>query len=115
MKWQDTVPELKTYLVGIYVVGIPLALFSLTATGNNYSSQWALLTVAVLFVATVGVRLPKTDAAVISMGDVFTILALIQFGPGPALVVPVKQTVPYRASFEHVGLFEECRMRRRSR
>ena len=31
------------------------------------------------------------------------------------LVVPVKQTVPYRASFEHVGLFEECRMRRRSR
>ena len=32
-----------------------------------------------------------------------------------SLVVPVKQTVPYRASFEHVGLFEECRMRRRSR
>ena len=86
MKWQDTAPELKTYLLGIYIVSIPLAVLSLTARRNSYTSQWALLTIAVLFVATVGVRLPKTDAAVISMGDVFTILALVQFGPGPALV-----------------------------
>ena len=42
-------------------------------------------------------------------------LVAISIAPHEKLVVPVKQTVPYRASFEHVGLFEECRMRRRSR
>ena len=34
----------------------------------------------------VNVRLPRTASAVISMGDVLTILALINFGPGPALL-----------------------------
>lgn len=85
MKWQNIEPGLKKYLLGIYIVGAPLALLCLFAPGTKFTPQWAFLTLAVLFVATVGVRLPKTDSALISMGDVFTILALTEFGPGPAL------------------------------
>ena len=57
-----------------------LRLFSLNPDRGLY------LTFASLFVATVSVRLPKTTSVVISMGDVLTILALMHFGPGPALV-----------------------------
>ena len=43
---------------------------------------------------------------------------LLQFGTvalDPALVVPVKQTVTYRASFGHVELFQEYRKPLRSK
>src|SRR5206468_9840387 len=51
----------------------------------EYGSVWLLFTVASLFVATIGLRLPQVPSVVVSMGDVFTVLALIYFGPGPAL------------------------------
>jgi diguanylate cyclase (GGDEF)-like protein/putative nucleotidyltransferase with HDIG domain len=52
---------------------------------NSYSTEWFLLTLVSIFVATISIRLPKLSA-VISMGDVFVILILMRFGAGPALL-----------------------------
>src|ERR1051326_2897318 len=53
---------------------------------RQYSLSWLLLSAFSLFMASINLRLPQTAVVVISMGDVFTILALMYFGPGPALV-----------------------------
>jgi len=53
---------------------------------GTYTLSWVFLTMASVFVASINVRLPRTTTVVISMGDVFTILALMYFGSGPALV-----------------------------
>jgi diguanylate cyclase (GGDEF)-like protein/putative nucleotidyltransferase with HDIG domain len=68
----------------VYLAAIPFAFLCLNST-NNYSFEWASLALTAVFVATINVRLPKLSV-VISMGDVFIILILIQFGPGPALI-----------------------------
>ena len=86
MHWRQLKTPAKRYLVGVYVVGAVLAIGSFLSSSNRFTSDWLYLTFASLFVATVSVRLPKTTSVVISMGDVLTILALMHFGPGPALV-----------------------------
>src|SRR5215471_13670417 len=68
----------------VYLTAIPFAFVCLSSP-NDYSFEWASLALTSLFVATINVRLPKLSV-VISMGDVFIILILMQFGPGPALV-----------------------------
>lgn len=68
----------------VYLASIPFALVCLSSP-NDYSFEWASLALTSLFVATINVRLPNLSV-VISMGDVFIILILIQFGPGPALI-----------------------------
>jgi PAS domain S-box-containing protein len=85
MKWVRLSLSGKAFLLGMYLVAVPsaYACFVLPAT---YSLPWFLLTSASVFVASVNLRLPKTESVVISMGDVFTILSLMHFGAGPALV-----------------------------
>src|SRR5438094_10499144 len=85
MRWYDLSPACKRYLLAVYTLAVPLAALCL-AGPNSYPAEWVLLTLISLFVATVNVRLPSMSS-VISMGDVFTILALTQFGPGPALIM----------------------------
>src|SRR5437867_10776740 len=85
MRWHDLSPAFKRYLLTVYTLATPLAVLCLAAP-NSYPVEWVLLTLISLFVATVNVRLPSISS-VISMGDVFTILALTQFGPGPALIM----------------------------
>jgi diguanylate cyclase (GGDEF)-like protein/putative nucleotidyltransferase with HDIG domain len=68
----------------VYLAAVPFAALCITAH-NAFSLDWLLLALASLFVATINVRLPRLSV-VISMGDVFIIVILIQFGPGPALV-----------------------------
>ena len=72
-------------MLGIYLLGASLSLASLRLATNTFEDDWLFLTVAAVFIAPINVRLP-TASRIISMGDVLTILALIEFGPGPALV-----------------------------
>jgi diguanylate cyclase (GGDEF)-like protein/putative nucleotidyltransferase with HDIG domain len=74
----------RLYLFAIYLCAVPAAFVCFEGT-NTYSVSWIFLTVASVLVATISIRLP-TLSVVVSMGDVFTILALIHFGPGPALI-----------------------------
>src|SRR5207247_10989502 len=85
MRWKDLSLACKWYLITIYALATPTIIFCL-AGPNTYSTEWVLLTLISLFVSTVNVRLP-TISSVISMGDVFTILALTEFGPGPAVIL----------------------------
>src|SRR5262245_49503336 len=83
VRWQEQSIVRRLYSVVVYVAAIPFAASCLRSSGD-YSSQWLLLTIISLSVATISVRLPKLSVA-ISMGDVFIILLLMKFGPGPAL------------------------------
>jgi diguanylate cyclase (GGDEF)-like protein/putative nucleotidyltransferase with HDIG domain len=69
----------------IYALSVPATAYCLTL-GSPLTFQWAFLTLASVFVATINVRLPKISS-VVSMGDVFVILSLIYFGTGPALLM----------------------------
>src|SRR5207237_3768848 len=83
MHWQQRSLAFRVYLLAVYVIAIPMSVVCLTAR-NDFSLQWFFLAASSVFLATINVRLPKLPA-VISMGDVFIILILMQFGPGPAL------------------------------
>src|SRR5437867_7100275 len=84
MHWQQQSRSCRIYLGAAYLVSVPFAVLCFRAP-NEFSLQWAILAVTSIFVATINIRLPNLSA-VISMGDVFIILILIRFGPGPALV-----------------------------
>src|SRR5262245_59115995 len=84
MKWAHLSSACRMYLSALYVISVPFA-YLCFKTPSPYPLIWVLLTLTSVFVSTVNVRLPKISS-VISMGDVFTILALTQFGPGPALI-----------------------------
>jgi diguanylate cyclase (GGDEF)-like protein/putative nucleotidyltransferase with HDIG domain len=72
------------YLISVYLLSVPFAFFCLTAR-NQFSFKWLLLAALSVFVATINIRLPRLSVA-IGMGDVFIILILMRFGPGPALL-----------------------------
>src|SRR5438874_2361167 len=84
MRWQEQSRSCRIYLGAAYLASVPFAVLCFTAP-NEFSFQWAVLTLSSIFVATINIRLPNLSA-VISMGDVFIILILIRFGPGSALV-----------------------------
>src|SRR5439155_14447522 len=84
MKWSEQTRTFKVYLSSIYVLALPLAVLCFTTPGT-FGPAWLFLTITSVFVATINVRLPKISS-VISMGDVFVILALLQFGAAPALI-----------------------------
>src|SRR5262245_4128802 len=84
MNWNQLSLACRSYLALTYLLSVPFAILCFRL-GGHYSVAWGLLSLTSAFVATVNVRLPKISS-VISMGDVFTILALTQFGPGPALI-----------------------------
>ena len=85
MKWENLSFVCRAYLLLINAVAIPVAFFCFRSNGT-YIWSWFLLTVASLFIAVVALNLPELPAVVISMGDVFTFLALVEFGSGPALI-----------------------------
>jgi diguanylate cyclase (GGDEF)-like protein/putative nucleotidyltransferase with HDIG domain len=84
MRWQEQSSSFRLYLLGINIAAVPFAFLCFKA-GGEFSFQWLLFTVISLFVATINIRLPKLSA-VISMGDVFIILVLMEFGAAPALI-----------------------------
>lgn len=84
MRWTEQSRFSRLYLLTVYVASIPFTVLCFKAT-NDFSFQWLFLALASVFIATVNVRLPKLSV-VVSMGDVFIILILVQFGPGPALI-----------------------------
>ena len=84
MRWNQQPRNCRAYLVGVFLLSLPAAIYSFTQPAL-FGPEWAVLTFASVFVATINVRLPKISS-VISMGDVFVILSLLYFGPGPALV-----------------------------
>jgi hypothetical protein len=84
MNWSDLPTRCKAYLATIYALGIPFAYLCFKEE-HNFTVTWFLFTVASFFVASINLHLPQTPSVLISMGDVFTVLALVHFGPGPAL------------------------------
>src|SRR5262249_44138848 len=85
MHWRDLPVKCKVYVIFMYGLALPLAFVTLHK-GGQYGLTWFLFTLASLFVATINVNLPQLPSVVVSMGDVFTILALIHFGAAPALL-----------------------------
>ena len=85
MRWNQEARTFKAYLSVVYSLSLPAVVYCLTQPGQ-FSSEWIVLTFVSAFVATINVRLPKISS-VISMGDVFVILSLLNFGPGPTLVM----------------------------
>src|SRR5215470_4491507 len=84
VRWQQQSRACQLYLLGVYLASIPFAFLCFRGK-NDFSIQWLLFTIISVFVATINVRLPKLSA-VISMGDVFIIFILMEFGAGAALV-----------------------------
>jgi hypothetical protein len=84
MAWKKQSFPSRVFLVGIYLFAIPTTLNAFLSSGS-YSIPWLLLTLFSIPVAIVGVRLPGISS-VISLADIFIFLALIYFGPGPALI-----------------------------
>src|ERR1051326_1239586 len=84
MKWRELPPLCRVYLSAVYCASIPFAL-SCFWSSNSFPVLWLLLTLTSAFGSTINVRFPKISS-VISMGDVFIILSLTQFGAGPALI-----------------------------
>lgn len=85
LKWRELSRPSKAYLLSVYIAAIPCGYACLSLPGT-YSLPWVFLTLVSLFVASINLRLPKSASVVISMGDVFTILSLLHFGTGPALL-----------------------------
>ncbi len=87
MSWRDLPLRCKFYLLGVGLLSIPIAVaFLFRFTRTNISLPWILLSIASFSVAAINLSLPQIPSIVISMGDVFTLVVLINFGPGPALI-----------------------------
>jgi diguanylate cyclase (GGDEF)-like protein/putative nucleotidyltransferase with HDIG domain len=83
VRWQELSRPYKLYLLGLFSAAIPLSYICFTQ-GKGFSLYWFLLTAISLCVATINLPLARLSV-VISMGDVFIIIILMKFGPGPAL------------------------------
>ena len=84
--WSELPLTSKVCLTALYIAALPAAFVCLYRLSGVYSLPWVSLTCASAAFATANLRLPKAGSVIIAAGDVFTILALIYFGPGPALV-----------------------------
>src|SRR5215471_6381701 len=82
--WRDLPTRCQVYLCSAYLLGLASTVICFSET-THYNLVWILLAVASFSVASINLRLPQTDV-VVSMGDVFTMLVLLHFGAGPALV-----------------------------
>jgi diguanylate cyclase (GGDEF)-like protein/putative nucleotidyltransferase with HDIG domain len=111
VRWQEQSRLCRVYLSAVYLASIPLAVLCFKGD-NSFSFDWLLFTIISVFVATINIRLPRLSA-VISMGDVFIILILMQFGPGPALVTYWTDIVVAHASdlFRRYGFALKGRVR----
>ena len=86
MSWKDLPLGCKLYLIVICLLSIPIAIASFSSSPAEYGLPWILLSIASFSVAAINLSLPQIPSIVISMGDVFTLVVLINFGPGPALI-----------------------------
>jgi diguanylate cyclase (GGDEF)-like protein/putative nucleotidyltransferase with HDIG domain len=86
MSWAELPVRCKLYLVVVGLLAIPIAVSSFHASPAQYELPWILLSIASFSVAAINLSLPQIPSIVISMGDVFTLVVLINFGPGPALI-----------------------------
>ena len=84
MSWQEQPRICRLYVIFVCLGSLPFAALCLSAQ-NDFSLRWVLLGITSIFLATVNIRLPKLST-VISMGDVFIVIILMEFGPGPALL-----------------------------
>jgi len=85
MRWNQQSKACRLYLIVIYALSVPATAYCF-ARGSDLTYGWALLTFVSLFVATINVRLPKISSLV-SMGDVFVILAILYFDAKAALLM----------------------------
>src|SRR5262249_21091459 len=68
LKWRELSRLSKFYLLAVYLAAIPSAYVCLSLPGR-FSLPWLFLTLPSLFVASVNLRLPKSETVVISMSD----------------------------------------------
>src|SRR5262245_33950453 len=85
MRWNQQPKVSRVYLSVVFLLSIPAAIYCFSKP-SDFTLEWAALTFVSIFIATLNVRLPKISS-VISMGDVFVILSLLYFGPGPTLIM----------------------------
>jgi len=86
MSWSELPLRCKVYLICVCLSSIPISIASFSASPAKYELAWILLSLASFSVAAINLSLPQIPSIVISMGDVFTLVVLINFGPGPALI-----------------------------
>src|SRR5688572_5399261 len=86
MRWNQQPVVCKVYIAFVLAISVPAAAFSLMQPDGDFGFKWVILTCVSVFVSTINVRLPKISS-VVSMGDVFVILSLLYFGPGPTLIM----------------------------
>src|SRR5262249_16907702 len=86
MKSKGTSLPFKLYLAGVYLLAVLLSYRVFSSPPSIYQLPWLFLTIASFAVAFVNLSLPQIPSIIISMGDVFTLVVLVNYGPGPALV-----------------------------
>src|SRR6516225_6189074 len=85
MNWRDLAIRCKVYLSTVYGLGLLATVICFVAS-FKYDFIWLLLALASFFVASINLRVQHNPSVVISMGDVFTLVVLLHFGQGPALI-----------------------------
>jgi diguanylate cyclase (GGDEF)-like protein/putative nucleotidyltransferase with HDIG domain len=85
MTWSELPTKAKGYLISAYLIAIPVSALCF-GSADEYSWYWVALTIASFLVAGINVSLPQLPSILVSMGDVFTVLSFLHFGPGPALI-----------------------------
>lgn len=85
MNWKELSLSCKLYVIAICLLAVPAVIAAFSRL-NTYAPTWVLLSIASICVAAINLSLPQVPSIVISMGDVFTFLVLVIFGPGPALI-----------------------------
>jgi diguanylate cyclase (GGDEF)-like protein/putative nucleotidyltransferase with HDIG domain len=85
MIWKDLPGRCRAYLAFIFVLGL-ISTFVCFSRSADYDASWLLLAGSSFFIASVNLRLPQNPSVIVSMGDVFTLLVLLHFGAGPALL-----------------------------
>src|SRR5688572_4556582 len=85
MRWNQQPLACRVYIALVLALSIPAAAYCLVSPAE-FGMTWVILTCVSVFVSTINVRLPRISS-VVSMGDVFVILSLLYFGPGPTLIM----------------------------
>jgi hypothetical protein len=79
MKWRQLTPLCRAYLGSVYLLSLPFT-YLCFSSANTYSSLWIVPNSGLDFRIDRQCAIAKDFLSCI-MGDVFTILALTQFGP----------------------------------
>src|ERR1051325_7215563 len=85
MRWCELSKRCRLFLCVIYFLGIVTSIQCLRAAAT-FDFIWILLLVASFFIAAINLRLPHNPSVVVSMGDVFTLVVLLHFGPAASLL-----------------------------